>query len=248
MITNDVYVDDRINIKLKKYNIMLHLFALTGVDAVFCQNNYQYRKMKKKYPNKPVFRITNPYFSFKGNQENEGIKPREYIAWMGIFQSQKNIPALLRIVLNNPLHKFQIAGSDGSVMDKKTQLAVVKLKECQNVQFVGYLTRDKVQTFFSNAIVLLNTSHYEGFSNTFLEAFSVGTPVISLRVNPDKILTKYNLGFIVNENEIGDKINYLIANYRKNDMGKRIIKYLNDNHNYESLSKTLSNKLLSLSE
>ena len=248
MITNDVYVDDRITIKLNKFNRVLHLFALTVVNAVFCQNSYQYRKMKKKYPYKSVFRITNPYFSFKGNKDNDVKKSRKYVAWMGIFQSQKNIPALLRIVMNNPQHNFRIAGSEASSIDKKSQLAIIKLKGRQNVKFVGYLTRDKIQTFFSDAIALLNTSHYEGFSNTFLEAFSVGTPVISLIVNPDKILTKYHLGFIVNENEVGDKINYLIANYRNNDMEKRIIKYLNDNHNYESLSIDLSNKLRSFRE
>jgi glycosyltransferase involved in cell wall biosynthesis len=66
-----------------------------------------------------------------------------------------------------------------------------------NVQFAGFLERKQILSFLANAKFLLNTSHHEGFSNTFLEAWSVGTPVLSgVNVNPDSIISKYDLGLI----------------------------------------------------
>ena len=65
---------------------------------------------------------------------------RSYIAWIGIFQYQKNLPALLDVVQKMPQIKFKIAGkSANSNLDDKTQTALHKLSECKNVDFVGYL-------------------------------------------------------------------------------------------------------------
>jgi glycosyltransferase involved in cell wall biosynthesis len=79
-------------------------------------------------------------------------------------------------------------------------LYLEKLKQLPNVHFSGFLQRHQVLPFLANARFLLNTSHHEGFSNTFLEAWSVGTPVISgVQVNPDSIISKHDLGIIYND-------------------------------------------------
>jgi glycosyltransferase involved in cell wall biosynthesis len=45
------------------------------------------------------------------------------------------------------------------------------------------------------AAMLLCTSHYEGFSNVFLEALAAGTPVVTRRsVDPDFIISRHALG------------------------------------------------------
>jgi glycosyltransferase involved in cell wall biosynthesis len=49
----------------------------------------------------------------------------------------------------------------------------------------------------SESYILLNTSHFEGFSNTYLEAFSVGTPVFAMeKADPDSIIKNNRLGYI----------------------------------------------------
>ena len=102
----------------------------------------------------------------------------------------KNIPIL-------PQQKFKIAGKLHNDADNETIKAISELEKLDNVEFVGYLNREEVQNFFIKAVLLLNTSHFEGFSNTFLEAWSFGVPVVSTKnVNPDGIISKYNLGKI----------------------------------------------------
>jgi glycosyltransferase involved in cell wall biosynthesis len=47
---------------------------------------------------------------------------------------------------------------------------------------------------------LLSTSAYEGFSNTFLEAFAAGTPVVARRaVDPDSIIGRNDLGLVADD-------------------------------------------------
>ena len=55
---------------------------------------------------------------------------------------------------------------------------------------------EKTDKFFRQAKVLVNTSVAEGWPNTFLQAGAAGTPVLSFQVNPDNYLTKFNCGFI----------------------------------------------------
>jgi glycosyltransferase involved in cell wall biosynthesis len=119
---------------------------------------------------------------------------------VGIYRRQKNLKLLFQIASILKRDQFLVAGKEGVNCDSETRLYLEKLKELPNVKFTGFLHRAQVLPFLANARFLLNTSHHEGFSNTFLEAWSVGTPVISgVNVNPDSIISKYDLGIIYND-------------------------------------------------
>jgi len=47
---------------------------------------------------------------------------------------------------------------------------------------------DEIHQYYERALALINTSAYEGFPNTYLEAWRVGTPVLALSVDPDRFL------------------------------------------------------------
>jgi glycosyltransferase involved in cell wall biosynthesis len=52
----------------------------------------------------------------------------------------------------------------------------------------------EIDEFFEQAGLLVNTSTYEGFPNTFAQAAMHGTPILSWTVDPDGVLTRYRIG------------------------------------------------------
>jgi glycosyltransferase involved in cell wall biosynthesis len=73
-------------------------------------------------------------------------------------------------------------------------------REIPNVDFKGFLPLSEVDKHFLVAKLLVNTSEHEGFPNTFLQAWSKGVPVVSF-VDPDNLITRHNLGFVVDSLE-----------------------------------------------
>jgi glycosyltransferase involved in cell wall biosynthesis len=62
-----------------------------------------------------------------------------------------------------------------------------------NVTFHGPLSYQEVNAYMSRARVLVNTSDAEGFPNTYLQAWSRGTPVIAF-FDPDGVIAGEGLG------------------------------------------------------
>lgn len=228
---NNIDADDRYKKRLNSFNRFFYRLGLKLSKGIICQNKYQYKLFKMKFPQKKITVIRNPYILKEKIQINS-TKQRKYIAWIGIFQYQKNLPALYQIANNNPDMEFLIAGKENPSIDENTKDALNQLKTLSNVKFVGYLNHNNILDLLSKAYALLNTSHYEGFSNTFLESFAVGTPIISLNVNPDNILTEHGLGYVMNSiNETNNLIKLISSiNYRKE--GEEIQQYLINNHDH----------------
>ncbi len=58
-----------------------------------------------------------------------------------------------------------------------------------------HLRQEEVNELLSRAHILVNTSVYEGMPNTFIQAWSRQVPVVSLCVDPDRLLADEGLGF-----------------------------------------------------
>jgi glycosyltransferase involved in cell wall biosynthesis len=63
-----------------------------------------------------------------------------------------------------------------------------------NLRIVEQVAFERIESYFARARVLINTSDYEGFPVTFLQAGKYGVPVVSLRSNPEEILTRHGCG------------------------------------------------------
>ncbi|MFW9928915.1 MAG: glycosyltransferase family 4 protein [Candidatus Thorarchaeota archaeon] len=243
-IASDKDVDERID-KIKKIfgwrSHILHKIALRYTDIFVSQNNYQHTVLKKKFPNKKVFTLYNPYIIKNSSVSNLKENERSFIAWIGNFRHEKNIPALVSITKSLPHINFKIAGKPLHNIDRVSEDAFKELEKIKNVELIGYLKRSEVVPFLSNAIALLNTSYLEGFSNTFLEAWAAGTPVITTQnVNPDNLITKYKLGVVANNyDDLPDIISKITNSGIGHDFSVRCREYVEKYHDPEVLANEL---------
>jgi glycosyltransferase involved in cell wall biosynthesis len=239
-VANDIESDERVN-RLAPHAYWGYKLGIKHSTYILCQNKYQYNNLSKKFPQKQISIIHNPFYIPQGNVHSVLKSERKYIAWVGLFQYQKNMMGLFNVARNIPSMKVLIAGKNTETNDPKTDNAIKRLLKLKNVEFVGYISRVNIRGFLNKATILLNTSHYEGFSNTFLEAFSVGTPVITTRkVDPDNIIEDNNLGSVCDLiSELPETINKFITLKNIEEIRDRCIKYVRDNHNPNKLAKEM---------
>lgn len=230
-VSNDIFVDERARRSFGWLRYGWFQLGFKLADHILCQNDYQFSKLGERYPRK-VHKIRNPYAGTLMSQAAT-FGARSYVAWIGIFQHQKNLPLLLQIARQCPEIEFRVAGGNDKKLDRTDRAALEQLKGLPNVRFVGFLDHEGVCRLLDQAYLLLNTSHYEGFSNTFLEAFSRGTPVFTLRQNdPDGILESHRLGRVFAESgEISAGLaDFMGGPAAFEEMSARCLQYMREHH------------------
>ncbi len=155
---------------------------------------------------------------------------------------------MYQLVRSLPHVKFKIAGASTDKTSDEILKYLEKLKACNNVELLGTLNRKQVFFYLSKAYLLVNTSSFEGFSNTFLEALAVGTPIISREsIDPDQMIRKHGLGCTVKSyEEMGDAINTLIEDQNYDEVALRCKKYVEDHHGLDQICNQLASVLMSI--
>lgn len=140
---------------------------------------------------------------------------RKRVLWVGRLHKRKFPERFIEIVKafsNRKDIEFIMVGRrlDG----RYDQLISNSEVEYKNFRFIDNASQEMVRELLSDSRALVNTSDTEGFSNTFIEAWVLGVPVVALRsVNPDNILIRHNIGFVCDDpTDYADKILTLIDN------------------------------------
>lgn len=103
-----------------------------------------------------------------------GLKNTQICLFVGRLVPGKGIEELLEAVRETPDVTFLIVG-DGPMRDE-----IIKVGNKTNIKFVGKINNDKLPVYYNAADVLIVPStHEEGFGRVILEALSCGLPVIA---------------------------------------------------------------------
>ena len=177
-----------------------------------------------------VIRNFHPYKGIKKNNK------KEYLLWVSTIRKWKRPKHLISLCRNFPNERFVMIGGRPNSGDRKLYDIIKEdTKQIINLEFKGYQPIETTEQYFDQCKIFINTSEYEGFPNTFLQAWRRGIPVISY-IDPDGIIEKYGLGCKVStEEEFKDRL-YDMLNTKKYDKD-RIIDYYNKNHSDEVIKK-----------
>ncbi len=64
----------------------------------------------------------------------------------------------------------------------------------KNVRLIERVPYGEAQAWYDRAAVFVNTSTWEGFANSFIQAGQGGAAILSLSVNTDRLLTRFSAG------------------------------------------------------
>jgi glycosyltransferase involved in cell wall biosynthesis len=116
-------------------------------------------------------------------------KNQPTVVWIANFKTLKRPEHFVELArqLSDGHTQFLMMGSpsgDAAYMHRFEQ----SLQGVGGLRYFGSQTQAQVNRWLERASLLVNTSDYEGFSNTFIQAWMRGVPVISLNANPDGLL------------------------------------------------------------
>jgi glycosyltransferase involved in cell wall biosynthesis len=120
-----------------------------------------------------------------------GRNQGQRVLWVGRITEQKRVEWLLDIAERCPQMVFDMVGAGQSEYAASLTRRAAGIP---NVVMHGRVPHEDVPRFYRQAAVLCCTSLYEGFPNTFLEAWSRGLPVVST-FDPDGVIAKHGIGW-----------------------------------------------------
>ncbi len=118
------------------------------------------------------------------------------VLWIGRICKQKRPDRLLDLAELCPEVHFDLVGPAGESEYGRT--VCERARTLKNVAVHGPVSRERVAEFYRGAKLLCCTSDFEGFPNTFLEAWSHGVPIVST-VDPDGLIASKCLGAVATD-------------------------------------------------
>lgn len=165
--------------------------GLLGADGIISQVPYHQHELKTRW-DLDSYLVLSPYFDIRPFQPAE----KEIILWVGRAAFYKNPELFIRLAGRFPSEQFVMicnrSGYDTRGFMKRVENGELNIG---NLAFHEYVPSDEMASFYRRAKVLVNTSDFEGFPNTFIEAAVQHTPVVSLRSDPNQMLSGHQCGF-----------------------------------------------------
>ena len=205
-------------------------FGLRNVDQVLVQNPRQKELCFQNYGRKSI-QVPNVYDGPDNAFNNEA----GYILWVSTIRQLKRPELCLSLAEVLPNYQFVMVGGIGQGQSSLYESIKAKAETLANFKFIGFVPFSKVEDYYDDARLVINTSDFEGFPNAFLQAWARRIPTVSFfdcgaRDDDDK-----PVGFIVDSldsmRNVVEKLMNDNEEWRK--QGERCQAYFAANHSIE---------------
>jgi glycosyltransferase involved in cell wall biosynthesis len=126
--------------------------------------------------------------------KNEGAKMVDFL-WVSRCQPVKRPHLFLDLVEALPGRSFEMVCPREDV--GLWESVAARAKKLANLRFIEKVPYHEIQRHYDAARVFVNTSEWEGWPNSFIQAGLGRTALLSLAVNPDAIFERFGLGCFV---------------------------------------------------
>ena len=171
------------------------------------------------------------------------------ILWVNNYRDFKRpelVPDLARL-----LPEFNIVMIGGPVPGNEELFEDVKKQadDVDNLSVMGAISYQDVNAFFERSKIFVNTSDWEGFPNSFLQAWIRGVPVVSF-FDPDDLIVNMNMGAVPDGLEdMARKIREILEDdVMRKDIADQSRKYVLDNYSPVAVAHRYENLIYSCDE
>ena len=170
-------------------------YGLRHAHAVVCQHSVQVDLFRSRYRQGAT--LIRSLCPFPGNPSTDGV--RRNVLWVARADGWKQPDVFLELARRMPEASFVMVAPPSQVDPDILPRLRKEAEELPNLSLLPGVPLEDTTTLFEEAMVFVNTSHFEGFPNTFLQAAASGTPIVSWAVNPDGMLERYEMGYHVEQ-------------------------------------------------
>jgi len=234
--------DSRLPEMHKRRERVLYRYGLRHADRVIVQTRKQ-REMLRVHFGRESILIQMPC---PGPSEDDYVSCEQVrngsrrILWIGRICEVKRPDRLLDLAEACPDLNFDLVGPAG---DSEYARGICRRAESiANVTLHGPATRQSVPNFYRKARILCCTSDFEGFPNTFLEAWSYGLPIVST-FDPDNLIVENELGIVARGvNGLASGIRTLLGDSKLwRQASEAVRRYYLENHTIDSVMPRFEN-------
>lgn len=211
----------------------LYRLGLYHCDQILCQSQAQQKQLYQKCRLEALV-IKNVFPLNSGSPQK-----KEYILWVSRCMALKRPLLFVELARRNPQENFVMimptnreskvyAGEQISVL--ACQVAE-EANQLPNLTLIDYVPFDEIQSYYDRAKLFVNTSEFEGFPNSFIQACLGKTGILSLKVDPDGFITKNNLGLCCND-DFEQAVNFVksLTETKADEYGNHAFEYVKKNH------------------
>ncbi len=219
--------------KISDIRRLPYIYGVKNANCVVSQTDHQKELLKTYLPKKKTVVIRNiTPIKLISKNEISGT-----ILWVGRINELKRPELYLDLAKNLPEYNFRMVGSPLKLKMDYYNKIKGEAEKIGNLDFLGYVPHIDIGKYYSEASVLVSTSSFEGFPNTFLEAWIHETPIISLGFDPDNLINGRRLGFAADDfDDMVKKTRILMENNQiRQKMGVNGRIYVEKNHSEEEI-------------
>ncbi len=176
--------------KMNAYRSRVDLcyYSIARADLVVTQTTTQSELLRERF-GKPSVTVRSCIDLESTPETDPDERTEEKVAlWIGKSDGVKRPEVLIQLAQRFPNIQFQMNRAERDRFERIQQAKPANVNILEGVPF------HKIETLFKRAFVFINTSVFEGFPNTFLQAGKYGVPVLSFAVDPDGMFERHACG------------------------------------------------------
>lgn len=214
-------------------------YGIRNAHLILAQSRFQRDELARRYGRDDAYVLPN-FHPVPPKPVRRPSLPHG-VVWIANLKALKNPYAFVRLAKafeERADVRFLMLGR-ACAGDGWTERLLGAIEAVRNLRYLGECTQDEVNATLERAALLVNTSDFEGFSNTFVQAWMRGVPVVSLRVDPDGLLSSGRLGALSGtESQLRrDVQRFLDAAEVRTMLGARCRLYAEKNHSESNMDE-----------